>query len=84
MRSWPDWAVSYADRLMFETLKIHPQKSITLGDTVANAHLHQQSHCALGTTDLIPVPVFTDLDIRDLKDFGDFQKKICLKKQTNY
>ena len=84
MQSLQDWAVSYADRLTLETLKIHPQKSITLGDTVANDHLHQQSRCALGITDLIHVPVFTDLAIKDLPSFGDFQKKICLKKRINY
>jgi hypothetical protein len=84
MQSWPDWGASYADRLTLETSKIHPRKSITLGDTVENDHLHHQSRCAPGTTDLIPVPVFTGLAIKDLLSFGDFQKKICLKRRINY
>lgn len=84
MQNLPDWAVFYADRLMSETLKIHPRKSIILGDTVAKDHLHHQSRYALGITDLIHIPVFMDLAIKDLPSFGDFQKKICLKRQINY
>jgi hypothetical protein len=56
---------------------IHPLKFTTYGDMAKNVPIQKQYRCAPGIIDLIHVPVFTALGIKDLQNIGVFLKKIC-------
>ena len=66
-----------ADKTELETLTIHQLKSITSGDMAKNEKIQKQYRCAPGIIDLIHVPAFTALGIKDLQNIGVSLKKIC-------
>jgi hypothetical protein len=80
MQSWHDLDVSYADKSKAEelmTLPIRPLKFTTCAGTGASVPWPQQYRCVHGIIDLIHIPAFTALGIKDLQNIGVYLKKIC-------
>jgi hypothetical protein len=80
MQSWHDLDVSYADKSKSgesKTLPIRPLKFTTCADMGASVLWHRHYRFVHGIIDLIHIPVFTDLGIKDLQNIGVSLKKIC-------
>jgi len=69
MQSWRDTAALYAGTWDSAT-QTHPLKSITLDVSGASEITLQQSPYAPTTTEMIRIPVFTDLGLKALERTG--------------
>lgn len=77
MENLQDLGAYCAASLTSEKLTIRPWKSITCAGTGANVPWPRQYRYVHGITDLIHVPAFTALGIKDLQNIGVSLKKIC-------